>query len=114
MILVKSICIFSKKKSALAYLYLREGRFICTYDIPDNILSETYGIGYYLDYINFERLDECEEYAIPTELLHFANLVEASIITQEIDSEDYIDDSILNDSTRVIYSKGKAKRLLYE
>lgn len=105
---------FFKERACLAYLNLRENRFICTYDIPNEILNDAYGTGYYLDYCNFERLDSCDEYAIPREDLSFTYLQDVRIILTDIDVDDYLGDEIIDESTRVIYERGKSKRLLYE
>lgn len=49
---------FFADKSSLFYLSLNQGKYVCIYDIPDEILVLGDGVGYYMDYINFRNMDE--------------------------------------------------------
>ncbi len=66
------------------------GRFICEYDIPKEMLIKYSGIGFYLDYINFRYLVDVKEYAIPTFELVFENLIGYNVIEEELDYDDMI------------------------
>lgn len=68
-----------------------KGRYICEYDIPDDILTKYSSVGFYLDYINFRSLVDVREYAIPTYELVFKYLLGYDVLEQELDYEDIID-----------------------
>ena len=64
---------FFEKKENIWNLKLHECDYICTYNIPDEILVSYYGIGYYY---NIESVDfPVVEYAIPVELLNINNFI---------------------------------------
>lgn len=68
-----------------------KGRFVCEYDIPEEVLIKYSGIGFYLGYINFRYLVDVKEYAIPAFELVFENLISYNVIEEELDYEDMID-----------------------
>lgn len=84
---------FYSKLSDILYSDVSVGRYICVYQIPDEVLSKYSGVGYYLDYIDFRTLERVTEYAIPTSLLNINNLVGYSIIDKYLDYEDMMDES---------------------
>ncbi len=98
---------FFKSKESLLYLNLSANRYICTYNIPNQLLIQNAGIGKYLDYKYFEKLQEIEEFAIDTRLLKFEYLIEADKITDFIDYEDFFADSSLKGFIQTCYKSGK-------
>ncbi len=81
---------FFKNIDSIFYLNTYANIYICTYCIPDNLLEEHYGIGYYLDRTNFNTLEKVPEYAIENEFIHFNQLLKIERIKEYIDIEDYI------------------------
>ena len=99
---------FFKKLESIFYFYTAD-KYICTYDIPDEILEKYEGEGFYLDYINFEKTQKTVEYAIPSNELDFSYLVKIDKINEVIDYEDYIFDPSLKDEIETIYLKEKGR-----
>ena len=80
---------FFEKEISLLYLFLKESTFVCIYDIPKDILNQTKGVGYYLNFINFTHLDEVTEYAIESEQVEFNYLKQVYAVKFDLDF-DYI------------------------
>ena len=87
---------FFKFKNDIFYLNLAKNYFLCTYDIPDDILKEKHGIGLYLDLFKFNNLIEVEEYAIETDLLKIEYLVKVERFLSVIDLFDYMEEQTFN------------------
>ena len=66
---------FFEDEISLLYLYLSKGKMICVYDIPDDILNATIGRGFYLDFVNFEYMQEVAEYAIESDKMKFEYII---------------------------------------
>ena len=81
----------------------KEGKYICTYDIPKDIVNEYLGYGYYRSIFDLDTLIKIPECAIPTELIRFSNLLKIERIKEYIDIESYLDD--INKYKEVIYPK---------
>lgn len=79
---------FFKNKSSLMYLSTIAGRFICVYDLPEQLLNKRKGVGKYRDFVNFTSLHTLEEYAVETSLLEYKHLVATYEIVKTIDYED--------------------------
>lgn len=79
---------FFKDLKSILYLNSTKGHFICTYNIPDNILNQRNGFGQYLDYINFKTLHLVSEYAVENDLIQFGFLTKIDKIIQDLDYED--------------------------
>lgn len=79
---------FFKNKIDLLYLNTAAGRFICTYDIPEELLKQSAGQGKYKDYIAFKTLCYVDEYAIPVNNLKFEHLQSVNKIIKDFDFED--------------------------
>ena len=75
--------------------------YICTYDIPKDIIDSHLGIGYYRSIFDLETLKKINECAIPVELIPFSYLQKIEKITKYLDFEDYLDD--INKYKEVIY-----------
>ena len=95
---------FFKDFSSIFYLFPDEGKYICTYDFPEEILSSTMGEGKYLDYLFYRNLQTTHEYAIPEERINFSHLVGISRINRELEVEDYIADKTLGELVTPIYT----------
>lgn len=87
---------FFKDKSGLLYLNTLKDRYICVYDIPNEILDKHSGKGKYLNFIAFSFYDEVTEYAIPSKLINFNYLKSIEKIIKDIDYEDFYQDENLN------------------
>ncbi len=81
---------FYKDYDSLFYLYLKPNRYICTYNIPDELLQKYQGTGFYLDRIFLEKLESTTEYAVPNNEISFSYLQKVDKIKEEIEFEDYI------------------------
>lgn len=101
---------FFKDLSSIYYLNVTKGYYICTYDIPDVLLEENEGIGFYLDREFFKRLEEVCEYAITNDQILFNYLIKVEKINNYIDYEDYIYDNYKT-SLEVTYEK--IKKILF-
>ena len=101
---------FFKDFSSIFYLFPDEGKYICTYDFPEDILSKTMGEGKYLDYLFFRNLQTTDEYAIPEGNIDFSHLRQISRINRELDIEDYIADKTLRSLTTTIYDSTQSEQ----
>lgn len=99
---------FAEHRIDLLFHYLKKNKFICTYEIPDEILSEHFGYGKYLDYVKFKTLENIREYAIPTDLLKFEFLTEVDKIVQPIDYEEVWDNPSMKGFLEKFYEKKPA------
>ncbi len=87
----------------------QKGKYICTYDIPKEIVNKYLGIGYYRSIFDLETLTKIHECAIPCELISFANLIKIERITKDLDFEDYLDD--INSFKEKIYPEPLNKKI---
>lgn len=83
-----------------------EGYYICTYDIPYQLLDEYKGIGYYLDLYNFKTFEQVVEYAIPGSQLSFDYLMRIEEIKEDMDFDDFLYNS-MNNKLITIYQNDK-------
>lgn len=102
---------FFQKKDSILYLGVLKGRYICTYDIPEDILECHRGIGYYYNYFNYRNLNAVEEYAIETDLIKMSFLKSVGYIKEDIDFDDFIDDYDTANFIDVIYDSNNEKKL---
>ena len=100
---------FFPKFDDLLYLNTTEGHYICIYDIEDEILEQTKGIGKYVDFIKFMNLVDIEEYAIETSSLDIKNLLCVFKIEKFIDYEDLWFDHSLKGFIRPVYIQNQQK-----
>ena len=100
---VKYVHFFEKKENIL-YLNGKKGYYICTYNIPEEILLDHKGVGYYLDFINFRKVEKIDEYALPNYFLNYEYIEKIELLKGDMDYETDID-------TLVLYEKNtKIKR----
>jgi len=98
---------FFKNKIDLLYLNTASGRFICTYDIPEEFLRQYAGQGKYKDYIAFKTLCNVDEYAIPVKHLKFEYLQTVKKIIRDFDYEDIYEHP--SEFFQTIYSREKTQ-----
>ena len=104
---------FFKDLNSIFYLYLKPGLYMCTYDIPDELLEKYVGVGQYLDIVFMRKLENVVEYAIPNNEILFDYLKRIEKVSKYIDYEEYFDDEY-KDSLEVVYdiqSKVLSKKL---
>ncbi len=97
---------FYKDKSSIFYKNI-DDVCICTYNIPDEILNDRIGEGYYLDLANQRRIVRVPEYAIDIDDLCFDYLEKVEYAREFIDFDDYCADPNLTDIVEIIYNKEK-------
>ncbi len=90
---------FFENLTSILYLNTSEGKVICEYDIPEDILNQTIGTGDYLDYIYYKDLDTVTEYAIESNKVKFEYLKKMYQIKEDfefdyIPTEDEISDKL--------------------
>lgn len=101
---------FFQKYEDIFYLDCRGCENICTYDIPEEILAQSQGIGFYYDRINFRHIDEAIEFAVDVNLLDFSYLKRVDKITSILLFEDYLEGDI-QEYLKNIYDANKFKIL---
>lgn len=102
---------FFKEKDSILHFLLKD-KYFCIYNIPENILKQYEGVGYYLDYFKFAIKIEVDEYAIISNKLNFDYLEKIYYIKEEIDLDDYLDDFELTNFLDCIYEKESGKKLV--
>lgn len=105
---------FFEEEMSLLYLYPAKGKFICVYDIPDEILSCARGRGLYLDFINFENIQEVNEYAIESHKLKFEYLETIYIVEKDLDFDYVPKTDELYDGLRIVYDFQRFKSKIEE
>lgn len=103
---------FFIKKDSIFYFNTTNGMYICTYDIPEDILEKYEGIGYYYDYINYRYICNVTEYAVKSREINFDFLERVELIKETIDIEDFLEEYELNGFLKIIYEKSTPKRLI--
>lgn len=79
----------------IVFLGTLKDHYLCYYDIPNDLLDNNKGIGYYNEPGVIVKRFNIEEYAIPSNLIKFEYLVGIAKIEQEIELDDYLDDPSL-------------------
>lgn len=99
---------FFGKPSDIFYLDLSKGRFICTYEIPEELLQQHGGFTEYIDFINFINICKVREYAIPGEMVDFEYLQKAELIDSYLEYKDFWYNPSLDGQVKTYY---KSKQL---
>lgn len=94
---------FFKNEIGILHLSPTKGKYICVYDIPEDILKASEGRGFYYDFINFKTIQEIEEYAISNEEIKFGYLDKVFIIDQDIDFDYYPKREEISNNISCIY-----------
>lgn len=95
---------FFARKLEILYLSPNKGKYICEYDIPDEILKDAKGKGFYWDFVNFASLHELEEYAVECPLIRFEHLKKVFKIKEDIDFDYYPSDYEIGTCIKEIYN----------
>lgn len=93
---------FFKYFNSIFYLNVSKGKFICTYDIPNYLLEEHLGYGFYYDRFNFKNLEKVVEYAIENGDIMYEYLIKVDKVLEYIDIEDFIYNNF-EDKLELIY-----------
>ncbi len=99
---------FYKDYGSIFYLTTTKDYYICTYDIPDEILAEYEGYGRYLDRVFMRKEEQVEEYAIPSSQIDANYLQKIDRILDYVDFEDYLYGDY-KDNLETIYKKEKPR-----
>ena len=119
---IGSICTIDKKKNThdykegVKYLHFyhdygdvfysdsKDRNYICTYDIPIEILKPREGVGYYLDRELFRTWEKVPEYAVEVDLLSFHDLKKVERLNDLIFFDEYINNDY-HDKIETVYKK---------
>lgn len=96
------------------YLSPTKGKYICEYDIPDEILKDAKGKGFYWDFVNFSSLHELEEYAVECPKIRFEYLKKVFKIKESIDFDYYPSDDEIKAYLEEIYNFETLKQKKFE
>lgn len=105
---------FFEQEISLLYLNMAKGKVICVYDIPEDMLEKSKGKGFYLDFINFENIQEVTEYAIESDKVRFEYLEQMYIINEDMDFDYMPGTDELYDRMTMIYDSKMLKTKLDE
>lgn len=87
----------------------KKDKYICTYDIPKELVDQYLGFGYYRSIFDLESLNKIKECAIPCELIVFSNLLKVEKIKEYLDIESYLND--INDYKEIIYQRDSIPKI---
>ena len=102
---------FFHNLDSIFYLRTLKDRYLCIYDIPEEVLEKNVGLGYYLDYFSLRGKRKVKEYAISIEDLEYEYLKEINYIKEFIDLDNYFYYNDLNEKMLTIYKKKDHKKL---
>ena len=102
---------FFPRKDYLMLLDTRKNSYICTYDIPNDILETHLGSGTYTDYNHYQNVWTVDEYAIESEMIRLDYLIRVEMVLKDIDYEDYTFDPTLCSFLKEVYSNWQNKVL---
>ena len=103
---------FFEDYDSIFYLNVTRGYYICTYNIPNDILEKHKGIGNYLDRMFMEKLECVTEYAVPNECLKFEYLQKVDKVVNFVEFEDFLYDEYDNKVSTVYEVSKKDKTYL--
>ena len=89
---------------SILYLRTLKDRYLCIYDIDDNILNKNEGLGYYLNYISYSTLDEVIEFRLENKEINFDYLKQVYYINKYIDYEEFLDNFDMSKFSDIIYN----------
>lgn len=100
---------FFDSYSDIFHLNLKEGFYICEYDIPDELLADREGYGVYSDYFKFKKVDHVKEYSIDSSLISKDYLLRSYRIKRYLDIDDYLY-NLIEDNIELIYFRNGSKK----
>ena len=71
------------------FLHTRKNHYICTYDIPEEVLPKK-NTCYNIDFLDYENHGDVDEYVIESNKIIFDYLYDMDKILENIDYEDYL------------------------
>lgn len=89
---------------SILYLRTLKDRYLCIYEIDDDLLKKNEGLGYYLNYVSYNNLDEVIEYRLENKDINFDNLKQVYYINKDIDYEDLLYNFDILESADIIYN----------
>lgn len=101
---------FFANELSLLYLYPSKEKLICIYDIPCNIAKEAEGKGRYLDFVNFQNMQEVKEYAIKSQNIKFEYLKKIYKISQSLDFDYIPEEKEIYDNLTCVYDASKLRK----
>ena len=105
---------FFDRLSNILYLDPVKGRYICTYNIPEEVLKDYQGKRTYVDIIRHINMCSVPEYAIPSENVNFEYLQKIDEIKTNIEYEDFWINPTLEGQVETHYRRIAPKLLLKE
>ena len=97
---------FFKDYDSLFYIGFNKNEYVCTYDIPIEVLEKNKGYGIYLDRCHFTNREVATEYAIPSEELDYSYLIKIDKAIKSTDFEEFIYNDYSN-NLLTIYEREK-------
>lgn len=94
---------FFQRMIDIGHWLTEEGRYLCTYDIPDDLLEKHKGTGRYPVY---QEWAEVSEYAIPSSLISFDYLKKMEYMDPSISWDDLINNTYRRKLSTVYEIKG--------
>lgn len=90
----------------IIFLGALKNNYVCYYDIPDDLLEKSKGLGFYQDPEFFFIDAKVPEYAIQSRFIKRNYLIGVDLIKEEMDLGDYLDDPSLGSFLEHKYLKG--------
>ena len=103
---------FFSHETGILHMLPSKGKYICVYNIPDDILKKSEGIGHYYDFINFKSIQKIPEYAIENEEIRFNYLDKIYIIEHDLDFDYYPSSNEISSNISCIYDFALLKEKL--
>lgn len=97
---------FNNLNTSVSYLNIEKGMYICKYDIPEDILKEAEGLGYYIDILNYNH-NEVIEYAIESSKIKFDYLKQIIFITEYVSPQKVYEGAKIMDFGKMMYDLTK-------
>lgn len=103
---------FFKDKDSILYWFSNKGRYVCTYNIPDEILNGNLSYGKYCSVFSEGRIVDVAEYAIESKLIDKNYLEKVEILNDTIDicDDDYYES--LDSFFDLVFEKDKNTKKL--
>ena len=97
---------FQNLDTSISYLAIEEGTYVCKYDIPDSILKQSEGLGYYKDIHNYHS-HEAIEYAVESSKIKFDYLKQIIFITEYVNPQKVYEGAKIIDFGKIVYDLTK-------
>ncbi len=107
---------FFQNYKSILYMEPKYLKYVCIYDIPEEVLEKFKGYGMYYTY-PYRETFAVAEYAIPCTQIKFSYLKKVERLLKNVTAEDFIDQSLdkmafetIYDSSKIIVPKRKKGR----